>query len=162
VTHGDTRIEEVAIGSFWPALGESAFGLFFNVLGSGGMMPSGVDHARGKWAVQRIYTKIPADCPATKKRKFEELATERFGPSVLQGRPSQQKGGGKSCVKYKETTHKETLGQRNTYEVYTADSKEDALAFLESKSVTKGLYFIVVETPQGNWCRANGGLYQEN
>ena len=161
VTHGDTRIEEAAIKPFWSALGEGSFQMFFNVLGSGGMMPSGIDHERAKWAVQRIYTECPTDCPESKKRKFEQLAKERFGPSALQSGPSERMSDNKSRAKFKENTHKDTLGHRTTYEIYTAGSKEDALAFLESKSVTKDLYFVVVETPEGNWCKDKDGFYQE-
>ena len=49
----------------------------------------------------------------------------------------------------------------HTYEVYRAPSKEAALAFLNTKKVTKKLYYIVVETPEGNWGLDITGIYQE-
>ena len=49
----------------------------------------------------------------------------------------------------------------NTYEVYSAPSKDAALEFLKTKPVTKGLYYIVVETPEGNWGKDLNGTYKE-
>ena len=162
VTHGDPRIEEVVIGSFWGSLGEGAFGCFFNVLGNRGMLPSGIDQERAKWAVRRIHAACPTDCPPSKRKKYEELAAEAFGPNVLKGGPSESKPKRASPVRHKETTHtRNPFGQTNTYEVYTADSKAAALEFLESKTVTKPLYYLVVETPEGNWCKDKMGMYQE-
>lgn len=47
-----------------------------------------------------------------------------------------------------------------TYEVYRAESKADALAFLKGKTVTKELYYIEVETPEGNFGRDVNGVYE--
>lgn len=46
-----------------------------------------------------------------------------------------------------------------TYEVYKANSKEQALAFLKTKTVTKKLYYIEVETPEGSFGRDINGMY---
>jgi hypothetical protein len=162
VTHGDRRIEEVAIGSFWRGLDESGFRIFFNALGSCGTLPSGIDQQRAKWAVRRIDAACPSDCPSSKKDKFQQIAKESFGPNVLKGGPSRPARRQAARVRYKEKTHTTNpFGQTNTYEVYTADSKAAALEFLETKRVTKALYFIVVETPEGNWCKDKMGMYQE-
>lgn len=49
----------------------------------------------------------------------------------------------------------------NTYEVYKAPSKASALEFLKTKTVTRGLYYVVIETPEGNWGKDKDGIYQE-
>lgn len=49
----------------------------------------------------------------------------------------------------------------NTYEVYKADSKEAALAYLQDRTVDKKLYYVVVETPEGSWGRDIQGVYKE-
>ena len=48
-----------------------------------------------------------------------------------------------------------------TYEIYQANSRADAQAFLGDKVVTEKLYYIVVETPEGNFGRDNMGMYEE-
>lgn len=53
------------------------------------------------------------------------------------------------------------LGSYFTYRVYKAPNKASAMAFLEKNPVTRQLYYIVVETPEGNFCRDIQGLYQE-
>jgi len=84
-------------------------------------------------------------------------------------KPKPQKGffsflsklfGGKrhSGVKFKETT---VLEGRSLFEVYVAGTKDEALEFLRSKSVTEKLYYIVVETPEGNWGLDIDGIYQD-
>ncbi len=49
----------------------------------------------------------------------------------------------------------------STWRVYKASSKADAMAFLSGQQVTKPLYYIVVETPEGNFGRDISGFYQE-
>lgn len=53
--------------------------------------------------------------------------------------------------------------QRNgaVYETYRADDAEAAKAFLMTKRVDRELYYIVVETPRGNWGMDIEGLYLE-
>ena len=49
----------------------------------------------------------------------------------------------------------------SVYEVYKAQDKESAVAFLKTKTVTRGMYYIVVDTPEGSFGRDINGLYQE-
>lgn len=49
----------------------------------------------------------------------------------------------------------------NTYDIYSAKSKSAALEFLKNKSVTKSLYYVIIETPEGNWGKDINGIYQE-
>lgn len=51
--------------------------------------------------------------------------------------------------------------KNRTYEVYQAKSAEAARSFLKSKRVEQKLYYIVVETPEGNWGVDIDGLYLE-
>jgi hypothetical protein len=65
-------------------------------------------------------------------------------------------------VRFKETIRRQ--GKMGvgvcTYEVYTANSKQEALRFLRSKPVTKDYYFIEVETPEGDVGRDKFEIYQ--
>ena len=56
---------------------------------------------------------------------------------------------------------KKTSNQRNTWMVYKAPSKADALSFLSTQSVNERLYYVIVETPEGNFGRDIDGFYQE-
>ena len=47
------------------------------------------------------------------------------------------------------------------YEIYAGTDAESAKAFLLTKQVDKKLYYIVVETPEGNWGMDIQGLYLE-
>ena len=47
------------------------------------------------------------------------------------------------------------------YEVYKCDDAEIAKEFLLSKKVTQDKYYIIVETPMGNWGMDKIGLYLE-
>ena len=65
--------------------------------------------------------------------------------------------GNKFSVRFKEKYRKGNY----TYEIYQANSRADAQAFLGDKVVTTKLYYIVVETPEGNFGRDKMGMYQE-
>jgi hypothetical protein len=71
--------------------------------------------------------------------------------------------GGK--VKYVKTyshTAEETIGPiTSTYEMYRAKTAQEARNFLEGKTVSKQLYYVVVETPEGNWGKDIDGIYKE-
>lgn len=56
----------------------------------------------------------------------------------------------------------ETNQNGNVYETYRASDAEAAKAFLLTKQVDRDLYYIVVETPSGNWGMDVEGLYLEN
>ena len=48
-----------------------------------------------------------------------------------------------------------------TYEVYKGRNAESAKIFLKSKKVNRNMYYIKVETPEGNWGVDIDGLYLE-
>ncbi len=65
-------------------------------------------------------------------------------------------------VKFKSEQSKPgAFGTMNTYVVYTAPNSATAQAFLEEQKVTENFYYIVVETPEGNYGRDLEGIYQE-
>ena len=70
---------------------------------------------------------------------------------------SNYSSGNKMSVRFKE---KYTKGNF-TYEIYQANSRADAQAFLGDRVVTQKFYYVVVETPEGNFGRDNVGMYQE-
>lgn len=67
--------------------------------------------------------------------------------------------GDASLVKYSETV-KGNDGI-STYEVYNGPNKASAVAFLKTKQVTKRMYYIVVDTPEGSFGKDINGFYQE-
>lgn len=48
-----------------------------------------------------------------------------------------------------------------TYEYYRAGSAEEAKCFLQQTEVTKPLYYVMVETPEGKWGRDKDGMFLE-
>lgn len=64
-----------------------------------------------------------------------------------------------SGVEFVGNEYQERMGVTFTYEVYKAKSKQEALAFLKTKSVDKQYYYIEVETPEGNFGRDINGIY---
>jgi hypothetical protein len=68
-------------------------------------------------------------------------------------------------VKYIKTYEKMVQGTLGmvacTYELYSADSGQEARSFLDTKSVFRQLYYVVVETPEGNWGKDINGMYKE-
>ena len=65
--------------------------------------------------------------------------------------------GSASKVKYRETR---TENGMYTYEIYSAPDKASAMEFLKGKPVTKRLYYIIVDTPEGGFGRDIDGIYQ--
>jgi len=53
------------------------------------------------------------------------------------------------------------MGHTMIYRIHKGPDAPSAKAFLEKNPVTKQLYYIVVETPEGNYCRDIQGIYKE-
>jgi len=53
------------------------------------------------------------------------------------------------------------MGATFVYRIYKAPDAASAKAFLEQNPVTKQLFYIVVETPEGNYSRDIQGIYKE-
>lgn len=48
-----------------------------------------------------------------------------------------------------------------TYEMYQAKTAQEAKEFLATKVVAQPLYYVVVETPEGNWAKDIDGMHKE-
>lgn len=67
----------------------------------------------------------------------------------------------KSSVKYVEKTYRQDpiTGEEFTYEVYRAESKDEAMKFLKKKVVNKKRYYIEVDTPESTVGKDIMGIY---
>lgn len=68
------------------------------------------------------------------------------------------KPGSFAAVTYVETLYLE--GGKVVKNIYQAKSREEALAFLKSKTVTKKLHYIEVDTPEGTFGLDIAGMYK--
>ncbi len=64
-------------------------------------------------------------------------------------------------VNFVREDHVQRHGATMIYRVHKAPDAASAKAFLEENPVTKQFYYIVVETPEGNYCRDIQGIYKE-
>jgi len=61
----------------------------------------------------------------------------------------------------REDRRQGSFGVVYVYRVYRAPNRASAMAFLERNPVTMNYLYLVVETPEGNFCRDIQGMYQE-
>lgn len=64
-------------------------------------------------------------------------------------------------VKFLREDRTSAMGQTAIYRVHTATDAQSAKAFLEQNPVNQKFYYLVVETPEGNYCRDVAGIYKE-
>jgi hypothetical protein len=64
-------------------------------------------------------------------------------------------------VKFIREDHSQSHGVTMIYRVHKAPDAATAKAFLEQNPVTRQFYYILVETPEGNYCRDIQGMYKE-
>lgn len=64
-------------------------------------------------------------------------------------------------VKFLRVDRVYAMGQTAIYRVYTAPDAGSAKAFLEQYTVNEKYLYLVVETPEGNYCRDKAGIYKE-
>jgi hypothetical protein len=55
----------------------------------------------------------------------------------------------------------ERMGHTMIYRIHKGPDAVSAKAFLEKNPVNKQFYYLVVETPEGNYCRDIQGMYKE-
>ena len=51
---------------------------------------------------------------------------------------------------------------KSQYKIYSGQSKESAMEFLQKNPVTESFYYIIIETPEGNYARDIMGIYRED
>jgi hypothetical protein len=64
-------------------------------------------------------------------------------------------------VKFLREERSSANGQIGIYHVHAAPDAQSAKAFLEQNPVNQKFFFLVVETPEGNYCRDIAGTYKE-
>lgn len=86
-----------------------------------------------------------------KENKPENQSTVKAIPSSKSGRVTFSE----------EQTQTLSDGQQARYKIYKGANKAAAEGFLKKQSVEEALHYIVVETPEGNFCRDKNGIYRE-
>ncbi len=86
-------------------------------------------------------------------RKKNELAPKK--------QPPKPKSSPAGQVQFVREDRQQRMGHTMIYRIHKAPNAATAKAFLEKNPVTKQLYYIVVETPEGNYCRDIQGMYKE-
>ena len=64
-------------------------------------------------------------------------------------------------VVFVKNEYKKSMIGNYSYIIYKAPDADSAMAFLDKNSVTEQFVYIVVETPEGNYCRDIEGTYKE-
>jgi len=64
-------------------------------------------------------------------------------------------------VTFVRDDHQQVMGKDAIYRIHKGPDAASAKAFLEQNPVTRKFYYIVVETPEGNYCRDIQGIYKE-
>lgn len=85
----------------------------------------------------------------TKRNNLEPDKNKKSNPNPTTNKQE-------TSVKFREKFNK---GQY-TYECYDAQTSQDALEFLKTKTVNERLYYICVYTPEGDYGRDIEGIYQ--
>ena len=90
-------------------------------------------------------------------KKHNGVRKNDLEPEKTTKAPCVSKGNANKVVFSRE---EEARGQFK-YKIYKAQNKDDAIAFLSLQKVTKKMFYIVVETPEGNFGRDVDGIYEE-
>ena len=78
----------------------------------------------------------------------------------LFGTKSQRAEGGKvTFLREDKRPPMQGVSTLATYRYYKAPSTEAALEFLNKQEVSKELFYVCVETPDGRWVKDRTGLY---
>lgn len=64
-------------------------------------------------------------------------------------------------VSFVREDRKNKMGKTFIYRIYKGTDAASAKAFLQDNPVNKKLLYIIVETPEGNYCRDIQGMYKE-
>ena len=85
-----------------------------------------------------------------------ELEPEKRAAPIAQAEPGQPER-----VVFVREDRQQRAGVTMTYRIHKAPDAASAKAFLEQNPVARQFYYIVVETPEGNYCRDIQGIYKE-
>lgn len=88
--------------------------------------------------------------------KKEELQPEKRAPLSQKHKVAQPEK-----VKFIREESNVQMGQKMIYRIYEGPDEASAKAFLKQNPVDKHFYYIVIETPVGNFCCDLAGIYKE-
>ena len=74
---------------------------------------------------------------------------------------SENKMAGQDEVTFIREDHRQVMGEDAIYRIHKCPDAASAKAFLKKNPVDRKFYHIVVETPEGNYCRDIQGIYKE-
>lgn len=98
------------------------------------------------------------------KESFARHGGERkndLEPEKRAAAPPKTVTGDASKVVYVREDRQQQMGQTMIYRIHKGPDAASAKAFLEKNPVSRQFYYIVVETPEGNYCRDIQGIYKE-
>ena len=122
----------------------------------------------GSYLTRKLWEKAKASFAAHGGRPKSELE-----PGATKAPPSAEKGetggaaasgkavGSDADVVFVREDRREQTGRTMIYRVHRAPSAAVAKAFLQKNPVTRQFYYLVVETPEGNYFRHIQGMYKE-
>lgn len=88
------------------------------------------------------------------------ILAKLFG--LEKGSKNEWQTAGGEVVRFKRKWAKPSLVTGvDTYEEWTAPTASAARAYLHTRTVLDQQYYIVVETPEGNWGKDRNGMYEE-
>ncbi len=64
-------------------------------------------------------------------------------------------------VEFVREDRREMMGHTMRYRIHRGPDETAAKGFLRQQTVSEGLLYLVVETPDGTWCRDRDGIYRE-
>lgn len=147
---GSEEIKKAIASRFWHKV--SNRDNFFTILNNRGRMPAGFP---GK-QIEQAMSILKSHCPGKYMDEYRKYSDKYFVPQSS-GVKSIKKP--EQLVTFKEEYTRMVMGNLAIYKVYTAQTKSDALQFLEKLSVTEDMLYYEVETPEGNIGKDKMGIY---
>ncbi len=121
------------------------------------------DTEKGKYEVMISGDDLNYEMWSTAKTKFSQYNGVLINEKQPEKRavPTQESKKAIGKVTFVREDRQDGDGGIAVYRIYRAPNAEAAKAFLQENSVTKNLYYIVVETPEGNYGLDIKGIYKE-
>lgn len=128
-----------------------------NTILNTGDVPSKINWDKGVKGLRTLLV----NCPKKYQDEFYSLIVDNVGFDIdYSYNPDQDDS--KNVVFVQETRNPDPYRTAiATYRVYRGDSKKAAYDFLTKNIVKEKMLFLVVETPEGNFCRDINGIYKE-
>jgi hypothetical protein len=126
------------------------FGCVENEAGEFEAIVCGEELTRADWsAVRDAFIRHGGRC------KNEQEPDEAAAPQV------EPASGSTASVEFVREDRREMMGHTMEYRIHRGPDEAAAKAFLRDQAVDQGLLYLVVETPDGTWCRDRDGIYRE-